>query len=78
MSYNEAVPYYKALNYNYGPGKNSQRSDDFFGLRAFQYAIFNVKEDRVEVEIYGAFPKENSNHEMDGEIKLIDEFEISK
>jgi len=78
MSYNDAVPYYKVLNYNYGPGKNSQRSEDFFGLRAFQYAIFNVKGDRVEVKIYGAFPKENSNHEMDGEIELVDKFEISK
>jgi len=76
MSYNDAVPFYKVLNYNYGPGKNSQRSEDFFGLRAFHYAIFNVKEDRVEVKIYGAFPKEKINYEMNGEIELIDKFEI--
>ncbi len=77
MSYNEAVPYYKVLNYNYGPGKNGQRSEDFFGLRAFHYAIFNVKEDKVEVKIYGAFPKEKISHEMNNEIKLIDKFEIN-
>ncbi len=77
MSYNEAVPYYKVLNYNYGPGKNSQRSEDFFGLRAFHYAIFNVKENKVEIKIYGAFPKEKISYEMNSEIKLIDKFEIN-
>jgi len=76
MSYNDAMPYYKVLSYNYGPGKNSQRSEDFFGLRAFHYAIFNVKEDKVEVKIYGAFPKEKISHEMNGAIELIDKFEI--
>ncbi|MCH8033478.1 MAG: metallophosphoesterase [Bacteroidetes bacterium] len=76
MSYNDAVPYYKELNYNYGPGKNGQRSEDFFGLRAFHYAIFNVKEDRIEIKIYGAFPKEKISYEMNGEIELIDKFEI--
>ena len=76
MSYNDAVPFYKVLNYNYGPGKNSQSPEDFFGLRAFNYAIFNVKEDKVEVKIYGAFPKEKINYEMNGEIELIDKFEI--
>ncbi|MCH7774673.1 MAG: metallophosphoesterase [Bacteroidetes bacterium] len=76
MSYNDAIPYYKELNYNYGPGKNSQRSKDFFGLRAFHYAIFNVKKNKVEVKIYGAFPKEKISYEMNGEIELIDKFEI--
>jgi hypothetical protein len=77
MSYNDAVPYYKELNYNYGPGKNSQRSEDFFGLRAFHYAIFNVNKNSVEVKIFGAFPKEKISYEMNGEIELIDKFEIN-
>jgi len=76
MSYNDAVPYYRELNYNYGPGENSQRSEDFFGLRAFHYAIFNVKKNSIEVKIYGAFSKEKISYEMNGEIELIDKFEI--
>jgi hypothetical protein len=35
-----------------------------------------VKEDKVEVKIYGAYPKEKISYEMNSEIKLIDEFEI--
>ncbi len=50
MSYNDAIPYYKELNYNYGPGKNSQRSEDFFGLRAFHYAVFNVKKTKLKLK----------------------------
>jgi hypothetical protein len=65
------------LNYNYGPGKNSQRSEDFFGLRAFHYAVFNVKKNKVEVKIYGAFSKDKISYEMNGEIELIDKFEIT-
>jgi Calcineurin-like phosphoesterase len=78
MSYNDAVPYYKVLDYNYGEGKNSQRSEDFFGLRAFHYVVVNVQKDKIEVKTYGAFPKENVNYEIEGEIGLIDEFEIHK
>lgn len=78
MSYIDAVPYYDVLNYNYGPGKNSQRSEDFFGLRAFHYVIVNVKNDKIEIKTYGAFPEKNTDDKMDGEIDLIDEFEIRK
>jgi len=35
-----------------------------------------VKEDRVEVKIYGTFPKEKISYEMNGEIELIDKFKI--
>jgi hypothetical protein len=76
MIYNQAVPYYKVLNYNYGPGKNSQASENFFGLRAFQYIVLDVKNDKISVSTYGVFPKQGSRTEMTGEIKLIDEFVI--
>lgn len=76
MSYTQAVPYYRTLNYNYGPGKNSQASEDFFGLRAFQYVVVDVKKDKISVITYGAFPKPGSRTEMDGDIKAIDEFVI--
>lgn len=76
MTYIQAVPYYKTLNYNYGPGKNSQASENFFGLRAFQYVVVDVKEDKISVKTYGAFPKRNSRTEIDGDIKIIDEFVI--
>jgi hypothetical protein len=76
ISYSRAVPFYKALNYHYGPGKNSQASENFFGLRAFQYVVLDVKKDKISVVTYGAFPKQGSRTEMDGEIKVIDEFVI--
>jgi hypothetical protein len=76
ISYSQAVPYYKALDYCYGPGKNSQASEHFFGLRAFQYVVIDVKKDKISVVTYGAFPKKGSSTEMDGEIKVIDEFII--
>jgi hypothetical protein len=76
MTYNQAEPYYKILNYNYGPGKNSQASENFIGLRAFQYIVLDIKNDKILVSTYGAFPKQGSRTEMTGEIKLIDEFVI--
>ena len=76
MSYNDAIPYYEVLNYNYGQCKNSQRSDDFVGFRAFNYIVFDVKDDKVVVNVYGAFPKEENNSEMGGEINMIDTFMI--
>ncbi len=76
MSYSQAVPYYQTLNYHYGPGKNSQASEEFFGLRAFQYVVLDVKKDKISVVTYGAFPKIGSRTEMDGEIKVIDEFVV--
>ena len=76
LSYNDALPYYEVLNYNYGQGKNSQRSDDFVGYRAFTYTAFDVKDDKVVVNVYGAFPKEENNSEMGSEINRIDTFVI--
>lgn len=76
MSYTKAVHYYKVLNYHHGPGKNSQASEDFFGLRTFQYLILDVQESKITVTTYGAFPKEGSVDEMEGEISIIDEFTI--
>ena len=76
MSYTQAVPYYQTLNYHHGPGKNSQASEEFFGLRAFQYVVLDVKKDKISVVTYGAFPKIGSRTEMEGEIKVIDEFVI--
>jgi hypothetical protein len=36
-----------------------------------------VKKNSVEVKIYGAFPKERISYEINGEIELIDKFEIN-
>ncbi len=78
MSYTAAIPYYKELNYNYGPGENSQASKNFVGKRAFNYTVFNVHPDTVFVETYGAFPKKDNSSIMDTEIHLIDKFQIIK
>jgi len=78
FTYEQAIPYYQTLNYFYGPGENSQASRDFWGMRAFEYVLFDVKKSKVQVTTYGAFPKENSNTEPGSEIKIIDRFTIKK
>jgi hypothetical protein len=78
MSYNEALPYYEVLNYNYGPGKNSQYSNDFVGYRAFNYAVFDVKDDEVDVKVFGVYPKEDNNTELESDIQILDTFKIEK
>jgi|GEM_PF-606135 len=77
-SYEEAIPYYKILDYNHGPGKNSQASEDFKGFSAFHYCIFEVTGNSVKVTVYGAFPKNGTNTVTEDEIKQIDYFEIKK
>ncbi|MBU2444769.1 MAG: metallophosphoesterase [Bacteroidetes bacterium] len=76
LIYNDAVPYYKALNYNFGPNKNSQASKDFVGYKAFNYVLFNVFDNHIDATTYGGFPKEGSITEMGTEIKVIDRFKI--
>ncbi len=76
MSYKDALPYYKILNYNYKPGENAQASEDFLGLRAFTYLALSVKEDKIIVETFGAFPKEGTLNVMGTDINLLDKFEI--
>jgi len=78
MTYEDAVPYYEVLEYQYGPGKNSQRSENFVGFKIFHYSIYEVTDEKVVVKTYGAYPKEGSNTEFDAEIELIDEFVIEK
>ncbi len=78
MTYDESIPYYEVLNYNYGAEGNAQASWDFEGYRAFEYVVFNVNENSVKVETYGAFPKEGTNNEIGSEIELIDEFVIER
>lgn len=78
MSYEKSTTYYDVLDYNYGPGKNSQRSENFVGYRAFNYTVFDVREDSVIVKMYGSFPKEGSRTELGTEIKLLDEFVMKK
>lgn len=78
MSYEEAVPYYETLDYQHGLGKNSQRSNNFVGFRAFNYTVYEVTDDKVYVKTYGAFPKEGSSTEMGSEIQLLDEFVMDK
>lgn len=76
VTYDEAIPYYQALNYKHTIGDNCQASEDFFGLRAFHYLIFKVMQDKIEVKTYGAFPKDGSLSKMGSEIDMIDEFII--
>jgi len=78
MTYEKATTYYDVLDYNYGPGKNSQRSEDFVGYKAFNYTVYDVRNDSVIVKMYGSFPKEGSRTELGTEIKLLDEFVINK
>ena len=77
-NYDEAVPYYEILNYNFGSGMNSQASEDFIGYSAFHYCVFEVNGETVKVTVYGAFPKKGTNTVMEGEIKQIDYFEIKR
>jgi predicted phosphodiesterase len=78
MTYLQAIPYYKTLNYSYGPGKKSQRSETFVGYKAFNYSVYEVTDDSVIVKTYGAFSKKDDNTVIGSEIKLIDEFVIKK
>lgn len=39
---------------------------------------FHVKDDLIHVQTFGAYPRENTDDEMEGEIGLIDEFIINK
>lgn len=78
LTYNESIPYYEALNYLHGPGRNSQASENFVGFRAFEYVVFDVKDGEVKVQTYGAFPKEGTLNKLGTDISLIDEFEIKK
>jgi hypothetical protein len=76
LTYDEALPYYKVLNYNYGPGGNAQASDDFVGIRAFHYSVVEVDGDKISVQTFGVPPKEGTLSEMEGDIKLIDSFNV--
>ena len=78
MSYTNAIPYYQALDYYYGPGENSQASRNFVGKRAFNYVVFDVQEDVIYATTYGAYSDPEDNTKMIGEIKIIDKFEITK
>jgi len=78
MSYEKAVNYYKVLKYNYGPGKNSQASENFFGLKAFNYTVYDVQDEYVLVETYGGFLKKGTSNVLGTGIKLIDKFYINK
>ena len=74
----KAIPYYEVLDYYHGPGENSQASRNFVGKRAFNYVVFDVQEDRINVQTYGAYPTIEDRTLMGTEIKLIDEFVIEK
>lgn len=74
ISYEQAVPYYSALKYFYGPGENSQATRDFVGLKAFEYVVFEVKKNKVEVTAWGAFPVKGTNTSMPSDIQIIDRF----
>ncbi len=76
FTYSQALPYYKALGYNYGPGKNSQKSEDFVGKRAYHYVLFDVQPDSVSVKTFGMLIKKNTMTKTDSTIKLIDSFTI--
>lgn len=75
-TYNEALPYYKLLNYNYGENGNAQAGEEFFGARAFHYSVMEITDSKTEVKTYGIKVKENSYDETEGVIELIDTFII--
>ena len=76
MTYSQALPHYMVLQYHYGPGKNSQKSEDFVGYSAFNYSSIEVGEDEVHITTYGAFPAEGTNNKLGSDWKVIDEFTI--
>ncbi len=76
LIYNDAVPYYEVLGYLHGPGKNSQISEDFFGLRAFHYIVLDISEEKIEVKTYGCMVKDGTTKESDEPVRLIDSFVI--
>jgi hypothetical protein len=78
MSYTDAIPYYQTLNYYYGPGENSQATRNFVGKKAFNYVVFDVREEVVYATTYGAYSDPEDNTKMIGEISIIDEFKIIK
>ena len=78
MSYTNAIPYYEALDYFYGPGENSQASRNFVGKKAFNYVVFDVREEVVYATTYGAYSDPEDNTKLIGELEIIDEFEITK
>jgi len=77
MSYTNALPYYQALNYFYGPGENSQASRNFVGKKAFNYVVFDVQKETIHATTYGAFSDPKDNTRMIGEITIIDKFDLS-
>ncbi len=76
MTYNESVPYYEVLGYSHGPGKSSQISEDFFGLRVFHYSVFEVQPEGIKVTTYGIPLKEGTRNKPDGEVREVDSFII--
>ncbi len=76
FTYDEALPFYKALGYNYGSGKNSQKSEEFYGARAYHYVLLDVTPDSVFVKTYGMKIKENTMTKTDSTILLLDKFTI--
>ncbi len=76
IKYEDALPYYQVLQYNYKEGGNAQKSNGFVGYRAFGYSSLEVLKDKVVVKSYGAPPVSGKNSVMDGKLKLIDEFVI--
>jgi hypothetical protein len=76
MSYEDALPYYKTLNYDYGETGNCQASPDFFGLKVFHYILFEAGETGLKAVVYGAYPKKGTDDELGSEITILDEFLI--
>jgi len=78
FTYRQALPYYKAMGYQFGPGKKSQISNNFVGKRAMHYVLVNVNKDSVVVKTFGMYVRKNSRLKTDGKILLIDKFVINK
>jgi hypothetical protein len=72
--FEKALPYYEHLGYPHGPNDVPQKGHDFFGIRTYQYCIFEVGEDAITVKTYGL----ENNKKTDEQLKLIDTFTISK
>lgn len=78
MSYEDAIPYYKILNYDYSETGNCQASPDFFGLKAFTYVLFEANENGIKATVFGVFQKVECETCIDGEISKLDEFFLKR
>lgn len=68
--YNRRKWYYQYLDYPHGPQDKCQASNDFVGGKWFSYAVFKVKNGKVEVTVWGVSPKKGNNRKIRSDAKM--------